>query len=89
MARPRHFAAPGVALAADEPEGINAGHKEVGRLLRKNKLEIAVNDEFVQPTIDAITRGARTEQIGDGKIFVLDVEQALRVRTGETGEDAL
>lgn len=78
-----------MALAADEPEGINAGHKEVGRLLRKNKLEIAVNDEFVQPTIDAITRGARTEQIGDGKIFVLPMDECVRIRTGETGSGAI
>ena len=48
-------------------------HKEAGSLLKKVKLEIAVNEEFVKPTIDAITAGARTGQIGDGKIFVLDL----------------
>lgn len=65
------------------------GHKEVGRLLRKVKLEIAVNDEFVDPALEAICGGARTEQIGDGKIFVLDLEQCLRIRTGETGGVAI
>jgi nitrogen regulatory protein P-II 1 len=58
-------------------------------LLSKTKLEIAVNEEFVQPTIDAIIRGARTGNIGDGKIFVLDLHQCIRVRTGETGETAV
>lgn len=61
------------------------GHKEGGRLLRKVKLDIAVNDEFVEPTIKAICTGARTEQIGDGKIFILPIEEATRIRTGETG----
>ena len=65
------------------------GHKEAGRLLRKVKLDIAVNDEYVEPTIDAITRGARTEQIGDGKIFVLPLDQVTRIRTGETGAVAI
>ena len=65
------------------------GHKEVGRLLRKVKLEIAVNDEFIEPAVQAITGGARTEQIGDGKIFVLDLEQCIRIRTGETGNVAI
>ena len=65
------------------------GHKEVGRLLRKVKLEIAVNEEFVQPTVEAISAGARTEQIGDGKIFVLSLEECTRIRTGETGTVAI
>ena len=60
-------------------------HVEPGGLLRKVKMEIAVNDEFVQPTIDALIKGARTGNIGDGKIFVLDLEQCVRIRTGETG----
>jgi nitrogen regulatory protein P-II 2 len=58
-------------------------------LLPKTKIEIAVNDEYVQPTIDAIIRGARTGNIGDGKIFVLDLPQCIRVRTGETGKAAI
>lgn len=58
-------------------------------LLPKTKIEIAVNEGFVQPTIDAIIRGARTGNIGDGKIFVLDLPQCIRVRTGETGSKAI
>jgi nitrogen regulatory protein P-II 2 len=53
------------------------------------KLEIAVNAEFVKPTIEAITEGARTGKIGDGKIFVLDLEAVTRIRTGETGNVAI
>ena len=64
-------------------------HKEAGSLLRKVKLEIAVNEDFVQPTIEAITVGARTGQVGDGKIFVLDLGQCIRIRTGETGPAAI
>lgn len=58
-------------------------------LLAKTKIEIAVNDKFVKPTVDAIIKGARTGHIGDGKIFVLDLPECIRVRTGETGEDAI
>ena len=47
-------------------------------------MEIAVNDAFVAPTIEAIIKGARTGNIGDGKIFVLDLEECVRIRTGET-----
>jgi len=64
-------------------------HKEAGNLLRKVKLEIAVNDDFVQPTTDAIIEGARTGKVGDGKIFVLDLKECIRVRTGETGGEAI
>jgi nitrogen regulatory protein P-II 1 len=64
-------------------------HKEQGCLLRKTKLEIAVNEEFVQTTIDAIIAGARTGQIGDGKIFVMDLPRCIRIRTGEDGHDAI
>ena len=64
-------------------------HKEAGTLLKKVKLEIAVNDAFVQPTVDAITGGARTGQIGDGKIFVMDLSDCIRVRTGESGSIAI
>ena len=64
-------------------------HKEAGSLLKKFKLEIAVNDEFVKSTLDAITQGGRTGQVGDGKIFVLDLHECLRIRTGETGNAAI
>jgi nitrogen regulatory protein P-II 1 len=52
-------------------------------------LEIAVNDAYVQPAVDAILEGARTGEIGDGKIFILDMRECLRVRTGEKGNTAI
>jgi nitrogen regulatory protein P-II 1 len=58
-------------------------------LLKKVRLEIAVNDNFVKPTVDAIIRGARSGEIGDGKIFVLPIEETYRIRTGETGSAAI
>ena len=58
-------------------------------LLKKICLKIAVTDEFVQPCIDAIIAGARTGSIGDGKIFVTALEQCVRIRTGETGPEAI
>jgi nitrogen regulatory protein P-II 2 len=64
-------------------------HKEGGTLLRKLRLEIAVNDAFVTPTIDAILGGARTGQIGDGKIFIMDLDRVIRIRTGEEGPLAI
>ena len=64
-------------------------HKEAGSLLRKVKLEIAVNDDYVAATLEAVTEGARTGQVGDGKIFILDLEHCLRIRTGETGSLAI
>lgn len=64
-------------------------HKEAGSLLRKVKLEIAVNDEFVDAATAAISENAHSGQIGDGKIFVLDLEECVRIRTGETGSTAI
>jgi nitrogen regulatory protein PII len=58
-------------------------------LLKQVRLEIAVNESFVKPTVDAIIRGARTGEIGDGKIFVVDLGECVRIRTGETGGDAI
>ncbi|MDR2509072.1 MAG: P-II family nitrogen regulator [Spirochaetaceae bacterium] len=58
-------------------------------LLKKVRIEIAVNDSFVKPTLDAIIKGARSGEIGDGKIFVLPVEECIRIRTGETGNVAI
>jgi len=55
----------------------------------KLKLEIVVSDDLVHDAIDAITEGARTGHVGDGKIFVFPVDEAIRIRTGETGPDAL
>lgn len=56
---------------------------------RKIKIEIAVNDEFLKPTVDTIMRVARTGKIGDGKIFILPLEEVIRIRTGETGSQAI
>jgi nitrogen regulatory protein P-II 1 len=68
---------------------IYRGAKESGNLLRKVRLEIAVNDNFVTPTVQAITRGAKTGETGDGKIFILNLEECIRIRTGETGGVAI
>jgi nitrogen regulatory protein P-II 1 len=65
------------------------GIKETGNLLRKIRLEIAVNDNFVDKTIEAITKGACTGSIGDGKIFVLDLAECVRIRTSEKGSSAI
>ena len=64
-------------------------HKEGGSLLKKVKVEVAVNEEYVQPTVEAIQTAARTGAVGDGKIFVLDLGQVIRIRTGETGRLAI
>ena len=68
---------------------IYRGTKEVGSLLKKVKLEIAVNEEFVEPTVKAIIRGARSGEVGDGKIFILDLPDVIRIRTGERGNIAI
>jgi nitrogen regulatory protein P-II 2 len=65
------------------------GVKEAGTLLKKVRLEIGVNDEYVKPTIEAIVAGARTGAIGDGKIFVVPLEECIRIRSGETGRVAI
>ena len=76
--------------------GTQSGHTEIYRgaeyavsFVPKVKLEIAVPDALADQVVDALARAARTGKIGDGKIFVLDLEQTTRVRTGETGDDAL
>ena len=65
------------------------GVKETGNLLRKVRLEIAVNDNFLEATIKAVVKGAKTGETGDGKIFVMNLEQCIRIRTGETGSEAI
>jgi nitrogen regulatory protein P-II 1 len=65
------------------------GNKETGNLIRKIRLEIAVNEDFVEPTIEAILKGARTGEVGDGKIFVYNLAQCVRIRTGERGNEAI
>ncbi len=76
--------------------GSQSGHTEIYRgaeyavnFIPKIKLEIAVPEALADKVVETITRTARTGKIGDGKIFVLDIEQATRVRTGETNDDAL
>jgi nitrogen regulatory protein P-II 1 len=58
-------------------------------LLKKVRLEVAVNEDFVDKTVDAIIEGARTGAIGDGKIFVVELADCVRIRTGERGDDAI
>jgi len=65
------------------------GAKETGNLLRKIRLEIAVNETFVEPTIKAIVKGAKSGETGDGKIFVLDLKECVRIRTEERGNVAI
>ncbi|AJG40401.1 nitrogen regulatory protein P-II [Thermotoga sp. RQ7] len=65
------------------------GEIEEVNLLKKVMLLIAVNEDFVEPTIEAIQKGARTGNIGDGKIFVLDLLDCIRIRTGERGREAI
>lgn len=68
---------------------IYRGAKEMGNLLRKIRLEIAVNENFVEQTIKAIIKGAQTGEVGDGKIFVLDMAECIRIRTEERGNGAI
>ncbi|MFH1645852.1 MAG: P-II family nitrogen regulator [Candidatus Omnitrophota bacterium] len=65
------------------------GIKESGNLLRKVRLEIAVNDDFVEKTVDAIIKGAKSGQVGDGKIFILPMDECVRIRTEEKGSSAI
>jgi nitrogen regulatory protein P-II 2 len=65
------------------------GNRENGNLLRKIRLEIGVNEDYVEKTIEAIIRGARTGDVGDGKIFVYDLAECVRIRTGERGGEAI
>ena len=76
--------------------GEQAGYEESYRgikfevnLLKKVRLEIAVNEGFVEPTVEAIVKGARTGNIGDGKIFILNLPDCIRIRTGERGSEAI
>lgn len=80
------------ALGCGQQKGFTETYRGViheVNLLKKVRLEIAVNDDFVKPTIDAIIAGARTGNIGDGKIFVLDLPECIRIRTGEKGNAAV
>ena len=80
------------ALGCGQQKGYEETYRSVVfdvNLLKKVRIEIAVNDEFVKPTIKAIMEGARTGKIGDGKIFVLPLENCIRIRTGEEDGQAI
>ena len=86
----------GMTVSEVKGFGRQKGHTELYRgaeyvvdFVPKVKLEVVVEDGIVEQVIEAIIEGARTEKIGDGKIFVYDCEHAYRIRTGETGDDAL
>ena len=86
----------GITVTEVKGFGRQKGHREVYRgaeyvidFLPKVKLEIALGDNQVERAIDAVERSAKTGNVGDGKIFVSNLEQAVRIRTGETGPDAL
>ncbi len=80
------------ALGCGQQRGYHESYRGVDvevNLLKKVRLDIAVNEAFVEPTIEAIVQGARTGEIGDGKIFVLDLLECVRIRTGERGNEAI
>jgi nitrogen regulatory protein P-II 2 len=80
------------ALGCGEQRGYTESYRGIKfevNLLKKVRLEIAVNEGFVEKTIEAIVEGAKTGQIGDGKIFVLDLQECIRIRTGDRGGKAI
>lgn len=80
------------ALGCGQQKGYTETYRGVVQeinLLKKLRIEIAVNEEFVKPTIDAIIKGARTGNIGDGKIFIQDLPECIRIRTNEKGPVAV
>jgi len=86
----------GITVTEVKGFGRQKGHTELYRgaeyvvdFLPKVKLEVAINDDLIEQVIEAISKAANTGKIGDGKIFVYPLEQAVRIRTGETGPDAL
>jgi nitrogen regulatory protein P-II 1 len=86
----------GITVTEAKGFGRQKGHTELYRgaeyvvdFLPKVKIEIVVTEERLEACVDAIQKAARTGRIGDGKIFVLNVEEAIRIRTGETGADAI
>ncbi|MDD4294956.1 MAG: P-II family nitrogen regulator [Candidatus Omnitrophica bacterium] len=80
------------ALGCGQQKGFSETYRGIIHeinLLKKVRIEICVNEEFVEQTIEAIIKGARTGDIGDGKIFVMDVGECIRIRTGERGSKAV
>jgi nitrogen regulatory protein P-II 2 len=80
------------ALGCGQQMGYRESYRGVDievNLLKKVRLEIAVNEDFVDRTVDAMVRGARSGEIGDGKIFIMDLQECIRIRSGETGSIAI
>lgn len=80
------------ALGCGEQQGYEESYRGVKfevNLLKKVRLEIALNEDFVEKTIEAIIEGAKTGKIGDGKIFVLELAECVRIRTGDRGNKAI
>ena len=80
------------ALGCGEQHGYEESYRGIKfevNLLKKVRIEIAVNQDFVEKTIEAIIESAKTGTIGDGKIFVLDLNECIRIRTGERGQKAI
>ena len=80
------------SLGCGQQKGYHESYRGVDievNLLKKIRLEIAVNEDFVDRTVEAIIEGAKSGQIGDGKIFILDLPECIRIRTGEKGHDAI
>ena len=80
------------ALGCGEQQGFEESYRGIKfevNLLKKVRIEVAVNNDFLNETTDAIVKGARTGQIGDGKIFVLELPKCVRIRTGEEGNEAI
>jgi len=86
----------GITVTEVKGFGRQKGHTELYRgaeyvvdFLPKVKIEVAINDDLLDQVIEAVSKAANTGKIGDGKIFIFDVEQAIRIRTGESGPEAL
>ncbi|WP_317932414.1 P-II family nitrogen regulator [Halioxenophilus sp. WMMB6] len=86
----------GITVTEVKGFGRQKGHTELYRgaeyvvdFLPKTKLEVAVSDDQLEAVVDAVSKASHSGKIGDGKIFVCNLEQVIRIRTGETGEDAL
>jgi nitrogen regulatory protein P-II 2 len=80
------------ALGCGQQKGFHESYRGVDievNLLKKVRLEIAVNEDFVKRAVDAIIRGARSGEIGDGKIFITELGECIRIRSGETGAVAI
>ena len=80
------------ALGCGEQHGYEESYRGIKfevNLLKKVRIEIAVNQDFVEKTVEAIIEGAKTGQIGDGKIFVMDLCECIRIRTGQRGQEAI